>query len=78
MTTIYYLPSYGGRLDTGLGAALLQRGNSIAGRQTLGDFRAMAFTDQVATVAADLQEHFWHADAQVIVNSFGAYLFLHA
>jgi hypothetical protein len=26
----------------------------------------------------DLQGHFWHEQAQVVCNSFGAYLFLHA
>ena len=78
MTTVYCLPGYGGRLDTGLGAALLQRGFSIAGRMTVGDFRSMRFADQVATVASDLQDKFWQPDAQVIANSFGAYLFLHA
>jgi len=78
MTTVYYLPGYGGRLDTGLGSALLQRGYNIAGRMTVGDFRAMGFTDQVATVADDLRQNFWQPDAQVIANSFGAYLFLHA
>jgi hypothetical protein len=78
MSTIYYLPGYGGRLDTGLGSALLQRGFSIAGRMTVGDFRAMRFADQVATVADDLRQNFWQPDSQVIANSFGAYLFLHA
>jgi hypothetical protein len=30
------------------------------------------------SVTADLQEHFWSTTSQVIANSFGAYLFLHA
>ena len=76
--TIYYLPGFGGRLGTGLGEALLSRGYGVTGRETVGDFKDMAFTDQVNTVADDLSEHFWHPDARVIANSFGAYLFLHA
>jgi hypothetical protein len=32
----------------------------------------------VDTVEQDLRAHFWHAGAQVVCNSFGAYLFLHA
>jgi hypothetical protein len=35
-------------------------------------------SDQVETVAEDLRTHFWRADAQVVANSFGAYLFLKA
>ena len=75
---LYYLPGYGGRIDSGLGQALLARGWSVTGRATVGDFRGLSFQEQIDTVAADLREHFWHADAQVIANSFGGYLFLHA
>jgi hypothetical protein len=75
---VYYLPGYGGRLLTGLGAALTSRGLDIAGRETVDEFRSMPFKDQVDTVAADLQDHFWNDSARVIANSFGAYLFLHA
>jgi len=44
----------------------------------VGDFPSLRFADQVVTVADDLQDNFWHLDAQVITNSFGAYLFWHA
>jgi hypothetical protein len=37
----------------------------------------MPFGDQVETVAQDLKAHFWHPQARVVANSFGAYLFLH-
>ena len=76
--TIYYLPGYGGQLASGLGRALMDRGFDVAGRETRGDFRSLPFDEQIATVGQDLKEHFWHADARVICNSFGAYLFLHA
>ena len=76
--TVYYLPGHGGRLHTGLGEALMSRGLNLAGRETLGDFRSLRFMDQVETVAEDLRTHFWRADAQVVANSFGAYLFLNA
>ncbi len=75
---VYYLTGMGGRLDTGLGQALLSRGYEVTGRELVGDFRNLGFQDQVDTIAEDLQTHFWHEDAQVIANSFGAYLFLHA
>jgi len=78
MNNIYLLPGYGGRLDTGLGGALLQRGFNVSGRETIGDFRALPFNEQVAVVATDLRHHFWRNDARVIANSFGCYLFLHA
>lgn len=76
--TIYYLPGYGGQLGTGLGRALMDRGFDVAGRETRGDFRSLPFDEQIATVGQDLKDHFWHDQAQVICNSFGAYLFLHA
>lgn len=75
---LYYLPGRGGRLETGLGMELINRGYSLSGRELLGTFSRLRFSDQVERVAQDLQERFWHDAAQVIANSFGAYLFLHA
>jgi hypothetical protein len=75
---VYYLPGHGGSLHKGLGEGLLSRGYEVTGRETLGGFRALAFEDQVDTVAEDLEKNFWIEDAQVICVSFGAYLFLHA
>lgn len=76
--TVYYLPGFGGRIDTGLGAALTERGVAVTGRATVGEFRGLRFTEQVGTVVDDLRTHFWHQDARVVANSSGAYLFLHA
>lgn len=68
----------GGRLDTGLGQALLAKRVDVTGRELVGEFRKLAFSEQVEAVANDLQGSFWSPDARVIANSFGAYLFLHA
>lgn len=75
---IYYLPGHGGRLETGLGEGILDRGFNVEGRATVGEFRYLSFGEQVALVAQDLSTKYWHEDAKVIANSFGAYLFLHA
>jgi hypothetical protein len=75
---LYYLPGFGGRIDTGLGQGLLSRGWSVTGRATVGDFRGLQFQAQIDTVSEDLKTHFWRVDARVIANSFGGYLFLHA
>lgn len=75
---IYYLPGHGGRLETGLGEGLISRGFAVTGRETIGEFRTLPFSEQVAIVAEDLRTSYWYADARVIANSFGAYLFLHA
>lgn len=77
-TTIYYLPGHGGLIGTGLGEGLLGRGFDVTGRETVGAFKELAFTDQVATIAQDLQSSFWNEDALVVANSYGAYLFLHS
>ena len=76
-SVVYYLPGYGSRLHRGLGQALLQRGLHVAGRETVGDFRYLPFDDQVEVIREDLTRHFWHTQARVVTNSFGAYLFLH-
>jgi len=78
MRYLYYLTGMGGRLNYGLGKALLGRGWDISDRELYGDFRKLDFPQQVDFVAEDLQANFWHEDARVIANSFGAYLFLHA
>lgn len=75
--TVYYLPGHGGQLATGLGQGLMDRGFDVTGRETRGDFRTLPFDEQVQTIMGDLQGHFWHAQAQVVCNSFGSYLFLH-
>jgi len=75
---IYYLPGRGGRLHTGLGEALLSRGLSLSGRETVGEFAALSFQDQIQLIAQDLKTDFWYESAEVIANSYGAYLFLHA
>ena len=77
-SSIYYLPGYGGRLGTGLGAELLRRGFDVSGRETVGDFRDLPFSEQIDLVAKDLITHYWTEDSLVIANSFGAYLFLNA
>lgn len=68
----------GGRLDTGLGQALLAKQVDVTGRELVCEFRKLAFSEQVEAVANDLQGRFWNTEARVIANSFGAYLFLHA
>ena len=75
---IYYLTGMGGRLDSGLGQALLDKGLDVTGRELTGEFRQLGFQEQVDAVASDLQSSFWNTEAMVIANSFGAYLFLHA
>ena len=76
--TVYYLPGMGGRLNTGLGRGIHDHGFKVVGRETRGDFQKYSFQAKIDLVANDLEEHFWHEDAKVIANSFGAYLFFHA
>jgi hypothetical protein len=75
---IYYLPGRGGRLDAGLGTALVERNLLVSGRETVGEFARLSFQEQIECVAQDIQANFWHPDAKILANSFGAYLFLHA
>ena len=77
-TAVYYLPGHGGRIGTGLGEGLLNRGFDVTGRETVGEFKKLSFKDQVETISRDLQSSFWNEDGYVVANSYGAYLFLHA
>ena len=65
---IYYLPVWAGRLSTGLGQALMDRGFDVTGRETRGDFKDQSFTDQVETVKEDLLKHFWSEGSCFIAN----------
>ncbi len=76
--TVYYLTGMGGNFRNGLAQELLARGWNVIGRELSGEFRTLAFQDQVDAIAADITETLSNADARVIANSFGAYLFLHA
>lgn len=75
---VYYLPGMGGRLVQGLGKGLLDRGLTVQGRELHGEFKALSFQEKVDFVEQDLRSAFWFDNARVVVNSFGAYLFLHA
>ena len=75
---VYYLPGMGGRLETGLGEGIIQRGYSVVGRATLGAFKKLRFQEKIDIVTADLVESFWNDSSIVVANSFGAYLFLHS
>ena len=66
---IFYLPGHGGQISNGLGQALISRGYEVVGRETLGEFKKLDFTDQVDTIANDLKTHFWSEDAKIIANS---------
>jgi hypothetical protein len=65
---IYYRPGWAGRLSTGLGQALMDRGFDVTGRATRGDFKDLSFTDQVETVKEDLLKHFWSEGSCFIAN----------
>lgn len=76
--SIFYLPGRGGELFTGLGAALIERRCTITGIEIRGDFQRLRFSEQVDIVAGALMDLPKDKQTQVIANSFGAYLFLHA
>jgi hypothetical protein len=65
---IFYLPGHGGKISNGLGQALVSRGYEVVGRETLGEFKKLDFTDQVDTIANDLKTHCWSEDAKIIAN----------
>ena len=50
----------------------------MSGRETLGDFAKLPLPHQAQAIAKDLQAEFWDSAAQVIANSYGAYLLLFA
>jgi hypothetical protein len=62
---VYYLPGWGGRLNTGLGQGLMDRGFDVSGRETREQFRDLLFLEQVQLVANDLQNYFWTPESKV-------------
>ena len=56
--TLYYLPGWAGKLHTGLGQALMDRGCDITGRETRAEFKELTFTEQVETVKEDLTNNY--------------------
>jgi len=76
MTTIYYLTGRGGRLDTGVGQGLLDRGLDIVGREMSGDFDLLSISEQVGLIRRDLQTGFWSHQSRVLAVSYGAYLLM--
>ena len=75
--SVYYLTGMDGRLDKGLGEAISARGYRVAGRELTGEFKKLGFQTKIDFITNDLLENYWSEDANVIANSFGAYLFLH-
>lgn len=67
-----------GRFDKGLGKAISARGYRVAGRELTGEFKKLEFQAKIDFITNDFLEYHWSEDANVIANSFGAYLFLHA
>ncbi len=45
--TVYYLPGMGGRLNTGLGRGIYDRGYKVVGRETLGEYQKYSFQDKI-------------------------------
>jgi len=76
--SIYYLTGRGGRLNEGLGKALLERVDQLSGREISGGLAKLLFQSQIDLIKQDLKEGFWHKDAKVLAVSYGAYLLLHA
>ena len=75
---IYYLPGRGGKIDTGLGLVLSQRGYTVTGREVTDDLARFDFQQQIEVITSDLRNRCWNAEAQLVAVSYGAYLLMHA
>lgn len=75
---VYHLQGRGREITTGLGKGLLDRGFSVEGRETRGEFLGLNFQQKIDAICSDLQDQFWHKDAKLVAVSYGCYLFLHA
>ncbi len=86
MSSLYYMPGRGGRLDQGLGPHLSERGFDVYGREITAnpdrsqssEFARLPFDQQIEVVAHDLTTLVTQENPWVIGNSFGAYLIAHA
>jgi predicted esterase len=75
---IYLIPGRGDKLNDFIGNTLIEMGFEVYGREILSDFARLHFPQQLEIIKNDLKSQFWHQDAIIIGDSYGAYLLLQA
>lgn len=75
--TVYYLPGRNGKIATGLGEGITERGFNLKGRETPESFKGLEFQGQLDLIASDLKAGFWTEDSKIVAVSYGAYLLMH-
>ncbi len=75
---IYLMPGRGDKLDDFLGSSLAQMGFEVYGREILYDFANLHFPQQLQIIKNDIKTLFWREESNLIGDSYGAYLLLHA
>ncbi len=74
---LYFIPGRGETLTNEIGQVITSLRFPVQGREVIGDFERLLFSEQIALIRADLQSKFWHSEAVLIGRSYGAYLLLH-
>jgi len=75
---VYFLPGRGDKLNEFIGSSLVEMGIDVYGREILSDFARLHFPQQIEIIKNDLKTQFWHDESNLIGDSYGAYLLLHA
>ncbi|OAD19232.1 hypothetical protein THIOM_005150 [Candidatus Thiomargarita nelsonii] len=75
---VYFLPGRGDKLNEFIGSSLVEMGIDVYGREILSDFARLHFPQQIEIIKNDLKCQFWHEQSNLIGDSYGAYLLLHA
>jgi hypothetical protein len=75
---IYLMPGRGDKLNDFLGTSIAKMGFEVYGREILSNFAHLHFPQQLQIIKNDIRTLFWREESNLIGNSYGAYLLLHA
>ena len=75
---IYLIPGRGDKLNDLIGSSLAKMGFEVYGREILSDFAHLHFPQQLQIIKNDIKSLFWRENSNLIGDSYGAYLLLHA
>ena len=68
---IYYLTGMGGRLYSGLGKGLLDKGFKVDGRELYGDFKKLRIQQQIDIIAEEINRRLYEGLPIDFINNNG-------
>jgi len=76
--TIYLIPGRNVKFSGLIGSLIIENGHAILGREVVDTFSKLRISEQTKLIQEDITTHFWHQEAKLVAQSYGAYLLIHA